>query len=176
MHDFAESLQRGHDGEAVVSAHLREHGCIVSGVGMDQQRQGVDFLVRLPTGLAIRAEVKTDLRCCLPSPGHPHGTRRVAFETVSNDGTGKLGWVYTCQADWVLYYLPGDELLYWLRPSILRATLPEWERAARLRKPDFRPFTARNGSYSTLGVLVPQYELERIAELVHDVSEVARGR
>lgn len=84
------------------------------------------------------------------------------LETVSVDSEHKAGWVYTSQADVLVYFVPPHGLIHMLSLTSLRALLPSW----RLR---FREVTAPNDGYNTRGLLVPlaqfgKYAVKRTVE------------
>jgi hypothetical protein len=146
-HEFRNDLPRGERGEEVIREYLARRGLDVRSVTLTEQRRGIDLVY----SIARTVEVKTD--------GKAHETGNAAIELVSNDRTGKPGWAYTCEADWLAYYIPADGRVFWLRPDVVRAELDRWQRA-------HRSFSAPNPGYNTTGVLVPLAEIERIAEQV----------
>jgi hypothetical protein len=111
----------------------------------EQQKQGIDRIFYRPPDYVKRSlvEYKRDENACR--------TGNAFLETISNDQTGKDGWVLTTKADVVLYYLPTKDLIYLLYPSWLRERLPQWEKDYELRptKPE------RNAGYQSWGVCVP---------------------
>lgn len=156
MHTFDKSNAAGLAGESRVLAHLESTGWTIRRVGMDDgQRDGVDAVGTDPEGVEHRIEVKADAIA--------QRTHRAAIETVSNDVSGRPGWVHTSKADFILYLVEGDDVLYWLRPAALRGRLPEWQRRAERGAGNFRTFAAPNRGYRTLGVLVPLAALEDVA-------------
>ena len=164
IHRYAESARRGAAGEARVLAHLHDaHGWRCEPAGMAEQWRGVDLRATLPDGSTCRVEVKCDARA--------QQTHRAFVETVSNDVTGRPGWAHTCEADWLLYFVPGpnDDVLYWLRPADIRRALPTWEYAADAGGWGVRRVAARNEGYRTLGLAVALAELERIAVRVESL-------
>lgn len=160
-HDFRQSLAAGLDGEERVAAYLREHGRIVEDVTRDEQFAGRDCYVSNPeTGGRASVEIKTDKSA--------HRTGNVVAELVSNAETGRPGWLHTCTADWLLYFIPGAgaDVLYWLQPEALRAALPAW--MAAHGRGEIRGYRAANRDragrlYHTTGLLLPQAEFERLA-------------
>lgn len=117
-----------------------------------EQRQGIDRIyLRRKDGARFRVEYKTD---------HTAARTGNAFvETISVDTTNKPGWAYTSQADVLLYYIPGDELVYVWRLSKLRRHLERWQTTYATRR-------IPNKGYATHGILVPLSEFERHAEQV----------
>src|SRR5690606_23251114 len=82
-----------------------------------QQRRGIDRWFRTATR-RLAVEYKTD---------HTAARTGNAFvETVSVDTAHKPGWAYTSQADYLVYYIPPDGLVYVLRFAVLRRELARW--------------------------------------------------
>ena len=89
-------------------------------------------------------------------------TGNLFIETVSVDTDNVPGWAYTCQADWIFYYLPFEGLIYVIKPGDLRKLLPRWQK-------DY-PTISTNGQskgYNTHGILVPQREFEEHAQVIN---------
>lgn len=125
-------------------------GFTVSPATGEEQRQGIDRHFSLP----LTVEYKTDATAVR--------THNAFIETVSVDTAGKRGWAYTSEADVLVYYIPGDELLYIVRFSRLRARLPHWLDLFPSRR-------IPNRGYHTVGLLVPLEELEECADVVISV-------
>ena len=106
------------------------------------------------TGQRFRVEYKTDYKAA--------ETGNAFVETVSVDTAGKAGWAYSSEADYLIYFIPGDGLIYIIALEVLRRELPRWVREYPLR-------TAQNEGYATHGLLVPLDEFERSAEVVISV-------
>jgi hypothetical protein len=120
-----------------------------------EQRQGIDrIFTRRQTGRRLAVEYKTDYKAA--------HTGNAFVETVSVDTAGKAGWAYSSHADYLIYYVPGDEVIYVIALEALRRELPRWVRAYPHR-------AAQNESYTTHGVLVPLHEFEIHAEVVLNV-------
>jgi len=75
------------------------------------------------------------------------------------DTVGKPGWAYTSQARFLLYYIPKPDTIYIIPMARLRVLVDAW----RQRYPERR---INNGTYHTVGTLVPLDEIERIAVAV----------
>lgn len=117
-----------------------------------EQRQGIDrHFTDKKTGIATTVEYKADTTASR--------TGNAFVETVSVDATGKLGWAYTSQADWLFYYLPQDGLLYFWHFAEFRKHLPRWVRECKSR-------AIPNQGYKTVGMLVPLGEFEAYASKV----------
>jgi hypothetical protein len=155
-HDFDRSLAHGAAAEARVVEHLtRAHGWSCVEAPRADQWHGIDLVARTPDGRSLKVEVKAD--------SVAHRSRRAFIETMSNDRTGRKGWVHTCVADWLLY-LVEPLTLYWFLPEVLRAHLPEWERLADLGRGRWGRRSADNGTYHTLGIVVPLHVFSLHAE------------
>jgi hypothetical protein len=121
----------------------------------EEQRRGIDRLfMHLQTGKRLTVEYKTDYKAAR--------TGNAFIETVSVDTTGKAGWAHSSEAECLIYYIPGDGLMYVLALEVLRRELPRWMRQYPVR-------AAQNEGYATHGVLVPLDEFERHAEVVINV-------
>jgi len=120
-----------------------------------EQRQGIDrIFTRRKTDQRLAVEYKTDYKAA--------HTGNAFVETVSVDATGKAGWAYSSAADYLIYYVPGDEVIYVIALEVLRRELPCWVREYPLR-------AAQNEGYATHGVLVPLDEFEQHAEAVMSI-------
>lgn len=159
VHQFADKLREGMAHEATLDSVFRRMGYTVEPVGMDAQRKGVDRLMVSPgTRRVVRVEYKAD--------SVASRTGNAFIETVSVDTANKPGWALSSQADWLLYYLPLDDLVYCIKLETLRQHLPRWQR-------QYRQVTAYNDGYQTRGIAVPLHELEEHAEQVLNLGDVA---
>jgi hypothetical protein len=86
------------------------------------------------------------------------------FETVSNSRTGRPGWMLTCTATWLLYFLTPVRVLVF-EMAALRQALPRWH-------DHFPTRAAVNDGYDTVGLCVPIPVAEAAAE---SVSWLSRG-
>ncbi|SHF74073.1 hypothetical protein SAMN02745218_02986 [Desulfofundulus australicus DSM 11792] len=151
MHDFNGCLKRGEDGEHFLDRFFSGRFHIYP-VTRRQQRQGIDrIFVNRETGKVLKVEYKTDYQA--------GRTGNAFLETVSVDTEGKKGWVYTSKADYLLYFVVEDLLIYAIRFKTLRRLFPTW-----LKK--YRTGKAVNEGYTTHGLLVPLTEFEKCAEAV----------
>jgi hypothetical protein len=150
MYAFKAQLTKGEQSEAELDAYFAQWYDIQP-VDREQQRHGIDrIFTRKDNGLVFTIEYKTDW-----TAGKTHN----AFvETVSVDTANKLGWAYSSQADYLIYYVPGAGLVYIITFVLLRACLPAW-RSFPVRK-------IPNKGYNTIGLLVPLNEFEHIATKV----------
>jgi len=147
-YDFRERLQAGERGEAVLDALFTQWYRIAPATPA-QQRHGIDrIFTSRESGAQIAVEYKTDSTASR--------TGNAFVETVSVDRAGKPGWAYTSTATYLMYYVPGDDLLYILTFAALRQQLPRWLATYPTR-------SIPNRDYATQGILVPLHEFERIA-------------
>jgi hypothetical protein len=139
VHEFHRQLSRGTSGESVLDAFFRARGHYIQAATRGQQQNGIDR-VFLKDGKIAYVEYKTDYRA--------HETKRIFIETVSVDVDNTEGWVYTCAADYLIYYVPALKTIYVMPLEVLREALPEWATSYPTR-------SAQNQGYATHGVLVP---------------------
>jgi hypothetical protein len=82
------------------------------------QRSAGDLLVNTDDETIASIEVKTEVR----------KTSRLFLETVSNAVSGRAGWLWTLDADWLFYYFEDTDDLYVVDFQRLRA----WARSPSL--------------------------------------------
>jgi hypothetical protein len=117
-------------------------------VDREQQRQGIDrIFARKDNGAIHRIEYKADTKASQ--------TGNAFVETISVDTANKPGWAHSSQADFLIYYLPVDMLIYVIAFKDLRKCLPAWQ--------SFKSRKIPNRGYYTVGLLVPLDEFEKIA-------------
>lgn len=150
-HDFKTKLAEAEKWEAVLDARLRDSGYEVRPLGPYEP----DREVTLPSGFRLKVEYKCDERAL--------ETRNAFIETISNSVTGRPGWAMTTEADWVLYFVVPKRVLG-LRPARIRGELELWKQ--------YRKAKADNGTYQTIGLLVP---LSVVLTAADFVSELDRG-
>lgn len=152
-HDFQEKLKQGQRYEAELD-HWFSYQFDIARVTLEEEKRlGIDRrFVERSSGRRFTIQYKAD---------EVAGRTGNAFvETVSVDTAGSPGWVHTCKADYIFYYVPGLAVCYIFRPDALREQLERWEKM-------YRTATAANANgYKTHGVLVPLDELERYAHAV----------
>ena len=165
-HRFDESLPRGHAGERAVAMYLQSRGHVVAYVTeAHRQRLGMDLEVTTPGGDRLTVEVKTDYRA--------GQTRRAFIEAISNVEGHRMGWAFTCRAQFLAIYVPADGDIYWLRPYDLATACGPWTEKhlvvhARNRCPD-------GSTYTTRGVAVPLEALRLVALRVDRINEPLTG-
>lgn len=154
VYDFDKQLARGDKGEAFLDAFFSRHYHITRATRA-QQREGIDrFFVSKETGSRMSVEYKTDTTAAR--------THNAFVETVSVDTTGRPGWAYASKAEYLIYYIPGDELIYVMPFAVLRKQLPRWVQ-------EHKPKAIPNRGYKTHGICVPLDEFERYADVVISV-------
>lgn len=152
QHDFTTKLREGEEGESFLDQHFSSSFEIFT-VGMDDQRRGIDRIF-VANGREYKIEYKTDSRA--------KQTGNAFVETVSVDYQNKPGWAYYSEADWLIYYTTGVEVIYIIQMRRIKENLPKWESM-------FRTVPSYNNGYRTLGIPVPLDIFERIAERVDSV-------
>lgn len=148
IYDFKTKLAQGEKSEHWLDGFFAQWYIIVP-ADRTQQRQGIDrIFVRKIDSVVYKVEYKTDWTASK--------TGNAFVETVSVDTANKPGWAYSSQSDYLIYYLPGDMLIYVIPFSDLRQALPGW-------CAEFRSRRIPNDGYYTVGLLVPLAEFERVA-------------
>lgn len=130
----------GHAGEAVICDWLNSQGWQLRPATDAEQRQGIDFWGCFPSKGATSFEIKTDRRA--------HRSGNAFIELESSNKTGKLGWLFTCEADVILYWIPGLDLVLWMQPDNIRNAYQDWKDLYSLRQ-------IPNDGYYTTGLIVP---------------------
>lgn len=147
-YDMRQQLKQGESAERYIDSLFCDEFAIRPAT-RQQQRMGIDrVFTRRRDGREWKVEYKADKTAAR--------TGNTFVETVSVDTRNKLGWAYTCQADFIMYYIVGRGPLYILRPRDIKGKIGNWQR----RYPQRR---IPNNGYHTVGVLVPLHEFERLA-------------
>ena len=155
-YDMGRQLARGEKAERRLDKHFADRFHITP-VTREQQNQGIDRIFRhRKTGARYAIEYKTDWTAAR--------TNNVFVETVSIDAQNKRGWAYTCQADWLIYYVPDKRAIYILSLSTLRAELPRWLDHYAISPP------VRNPGYNTRGILVPLRDFRQCCQKIERMS------
>lgn len=112
MTAFDEGRRIERQGLAMVAPLLRSWGTLINNMDAspEKQKRDGDFLI-INNGRRIKVEFKTEV-------ANKHN--KLFFETWSNmkKGVGNPGWVYTCEADGLLYLFQESKELY---------VIPSWE-------------------------------------------------
>lgn len=147
-YDMRQQLKQGESAERFLDSYFQDE-FIIRPATRQQQRTGIDRIyTRRKDGRVWKIEYKADKTAAR--------TGNAFVETVSVDTAGKPGWAYTCQSDYILYYIVGVGPLYILRPKDIQGKIQKWRRQYPERR-------IPNGSYHTVGLLVPLDEFERLA-------------
>lgn len=93
-------------------------------------------------------------------------TGNIFLETISVDTANVPGWVYTCQADAIVYAALLNHKLLFFRPPHLREHID----ALKTRFRTVKTSKGQNIGYNTHGVIVPLNYAER--ELCYRVTEL----
>lgn len=162
MHRFDGSLNRGERGEAQLDAYLmRLFDCALEAATMPDQKRGIDRWVTYRSGERQSLQYKWD------DVGGQTGN--VFIELGSLGPTwAQPGWAYSCQADRIVYAVPGRGLAYVLVPAMVSASVNGW-----LREFQHRIRAAENSMYWTFGIAIPLECMEAVAELVLDLRRAA---
>lgn len=151
IYGFAEQLKAGQAHEHFLDEYSGRWFEITEAT-REQQRQGIDRIYTAKaTGVVTTVEYKADTTASR--------TGNAFVETISVDTVMKPGWAYSSQADWLLYYLPVDGLIYFFEFAKFRQHLPRWVE-------QFPTRAIPNNGYKTHGLLVPLEQFERYANKV----------
>jgi len=111
----------------------------------------VDFVCYLPDGDELKVEVKSD--------GHLGKTDNILFEVLRINHTAPvdkavvLGWSTRSQADWFVYFAPGELELYQCKTRDLREAFQKYTQQARENTQ--RGWVNTDNIKSTLNVYIP---------------------
>lgn len=153
-YDFHEQLKVGKQGEEFLDQYFGATYTITPATD-EEQRMEIDRHFAPKNGSPpFTVEYKTD-----PKASKTHNA---FIETISVDTRGKLGWIAMSAANYLIYYVTGDEIIYVLRFADLRRRLPYWAIRYPVR-------AVRNNGYQTWGIVVPLHELEQLACYVYSV-------
>lgn len=149
IYEFDDQKKQGDAGAARLDAFFSRRYAIEP-VGMEDEWRGIDRrFASKEDGERFTVEYKTDLKA-------PY-THNFFVETVSSDVSGRLGWAFTCQADYLVAYVPHDEIAYICKPSKIKGAVKAWEKKYGTK-------SVPNKGYHTIGIAVPLREFEKIAE------------
>jgi hypothetical protein len=145
-YDFTQQKKQGDLGEKAIRDHFKKDW-FISPASLPDQKKGIDFYFQhRRDGIHCTVELKTDTRASQ--------TGNAFVETFSSY-PDRMGWAYTCQSDFLFYYLPQDRLIYVFRPKVIKERLKTWEKYPSRNIP--------NKSWTTRGLLVPLHEFEKHA-------------
>ena len=113
---FAEDLSFGREGEAVVRNLLESSGNFESIIDCSNdkyfQQKDIDVLALANDGHIAKYEVKTDRKA--------HETGNIVFEIKTN---GNIGCLAKTEADFVMYYIEGNDRVYCFNAEQMRRYL-----------------------------------------------------
>jgi hypothetical protein len=151
IYNFATKLHEGQKHEKFLDSFCGRWFTIRAAT-REEQRRGIDrIFTRKKSSETHTVEYKADTTASR--------TGNAFVETISVDTANKPGWAYTSEADWLLYYLPEDGLIYFFEFSVFRKHLPRWAK-------QFPTRAIPNKGYKTHGLLVPLDEFEQHATKV----------
>jgi hypothetical protein len=155
-YNFKDQLEQGKRAEGFLD-HYFSRWYHIQPVALDVElRDGYDRLYRRKSdGEARKVEYKSDWLAA--------DTGNAFIETISVYEQRKPGWIYTSQADILIYYIPPKGEIHMLALPMLRMIFPSW----KLR---YKEVPAPNEGYKTYGVLVPMGQFTRFA-LTHRVGQ-----
>lgn len=147
-YEFGEKLMQGKNAEHFLDSYF-SRWYTINEIPLEVERRiHADRLFLDRHGTQTVVEYKTDFM--------GHNTGNLIVETISVDTDNKPGWVFTCQADMLLWWIVGNGEILGLRPADMRANVAEWET-------HYRRVTIPNQGYNTIGIAVPIPRLRRIA-------------
>jgi hypothetical protein len=160
VYDFERQRELGAIGESIIRGVFAQQFNIQRSVALEQ-RQGIDFWFSYGA-FDLAVEVKTDF-----TAAH---TRNAFIEVTSVDVDGKPGWAHTSRADFLLYYVPPDRVVYVVAMREIRHRLPAWRKKYESRR-------VQNDGYQTEGILVPLDQLNgRVLPVLGAAAESLRMR
>lgn len=153
-YSFRKQLRDGKKHERFLDDYYSTHFHIEP-ADREEERRGIDrWFTDRRNGNTYSIQYKADTTAAR--------TGNAFVETVSVDAKNIPGWVHTCEADFIIYYVVGRGPAYVIRPADIRKRLKQWE----VR---FESRSIPNHDYNTIGLLVPLDEFERIAHAVSDI-------
>lgn len=164
MGEFERDHELGEVGEEAVLSLLQNHPFTIDVLDVRPyehwQRRGVDFIWRNEEGV-FALDAKTERR----------STGNLFLETVSNTVTGELGWLYSSQADFIVYGFLDRNVWYFFDLEQMRRVVDQ--------NPGFPTRRAKtpmgDGGYETEGVLVALTH-PAAAALIYEISSGGASR
>lgn len=157
MNWFTKSDQfvRGKNHEYDLDQYFRGQGYAVSQTSYHEERElKLGDRIFEKDGQRFYVEYKSDESASR--------TGNAFVETISVDTTHTPGWAFTCQADYIFYYLPLESRIYVYVPATLQSVLKDWQK----RYPTCSTSKGQNKGYKTHGVLVPLREFSKCANRI----------
>lgn len=153
-YSFQKQFKKGQKYERFLDNYFSENFTIKPAT-REEERRGIDrHFQEKKNGRRFTIQYKADKTA---------GKTGNAFvETVSVDTNNTPGWVFTCEADFIIYYVVDSGPAYVVRPGELRKRVDRWQR-------QYPEWSIPNRHYNTLGILVPLDEFERLAYTVVNI-------
>jgi len=145
-YDFETQLKLAKEAEIVLDRFFTsffewEHTpLVVDKIGIDR------YFIGKGTGLHYGFEYKADTRAT--------SSKNAFVEYVSNDKTGKRGWIYTCLSNYLVYYLPLD-MRGWIMDTLTLKNRYKFEWAPKAEAKEYLVKGIPNNGYKSWGVCVP---------------------
>lgn len=148
-------FQRGKNVEAFLDEFFRYQGWIIHPTTPHEERVLCLGDRHFERGIRYYVEYKSGIQTFY--------TGNVFLETISVDTARKPGWVYTCQADRIVYATLLNGFILVFRPAYLRAVIEGLKSQFRVAATSH----GQNDGYKTHGVIVPlDYAQAHLADQV----------
>ena len=157
-YSFKTQLAKGEEQERRLDAFFKLRGWKIEPTTMTDQRRGIDrwFSVSMQPG-SHAIEYKTDFKSHETGNAYLETVSVGKYDTNNEFHVHKEGWLWTTQADFLMYYIPGSSRILLFIPSDLRDFVVENEGK-------YRSVSVKNSGYQGRGLLVPISHLEGIAK------------
>lgn len=152
LHEFNKSCKVEERWAPVLDTWFKKYCHQIREAKVAEQWRGIDRFCVLPNG---QDGTSFDYKC----DEQTQGTGNVFIETVSNEQLGRPGWVHTSEADWIVYFVVPNEILFFLMDD-LRFMLSDWDKHYRKAK---APNKRGSERYNSVGICVPLEEARRAA-------------
>jgi hypothetical protein len=157
VHKFSEKLAQ----EKVQSAKLDQHfgeAYHILPAPLELDKKGVDrIFVEKGTLEPMTIEYKHDFRAS------ETGNAFIETCSVHKEECEKLGWAFTCGAEFLMYHVVGDTTIYILDTATSQQNVDGWSKLHREAK-SFNP------TYHSIGILVPLSEIKGMASAVEKLK------
>ena len=151
-YSFKRQFRRGQKAERYIDTLFADQFNIKP-ANRSEERRGIDRHFVSRDGKHYSIQYKADKTAAR--------TGNAFVEIISVDTKNIPGWAYTCEADFIFYYIDDIGPIYILRPKDIKKKLKRWERKYQTR-------AIPNKGYNTIGLLVPLDEFERLAVQIKD--------
>lgn len=152
-YSFKRQFRRGQKAEKYIDTLFADKFRIIP-ANRNEERRGIDrHFHAYSNGKKYTVQYKADKTAAR--------TGNAFVETVSVDTKDIPGWAYTCEADYIFYYVDDIGPIYILRPKDIRKKLNRWQNKYQTR-------SIPNKNYNTIGLLVPLDEFESLAVQIVD--------